>query len=119
MNRLALSLLLTAGLFGLDVTPASAHTSVDRVHVYGDSHRYESRRHDHMPKWLKRDKHFRGWYRHTPLRHYRQLSWNQLYEIYHWERNYFLSRRNHDRHYKRYYDRDDDSDFRREYRRRH
>lgn len=92
MNKLGISLLLAAGLFSLDVLPASAHPHTDRVQVYSDGYRYESRRHHSMPRWLRRDKQFRHWYEHSPLKRYRRIGWNELYDIYRWERRYFSSR---------------------------
>lgn len=103
MNKLGLSLLLAAGLFSLDVSPAAAHEQADRVHVYSDGYRRDARRHQSMPRWLKRDRQFRRWYEHTPLRRYRHIGWNDLYNIYRWERRYFGSRNGHvrDRDYRR------------------
>ena len=97
MKKLTIGLLLAAGLFFVDVTPAEAHSGVERVRGY-DQHVQVSRRHE-MPRWLKRDRHFRHWYRRSPLRHYRQIGWKQLFDIYRWERRYFESR-----YYVDYYD---------------
>jgi hypothetical protein len=91
MNKLGLSLLLAAGLFSLDISPASAHQQGDRVHVYSDGYRYATMRHRSMPRWLRHDRQFRRWYEHTPLNRYRRISWNELYDIYRWERRYFSS----------------------------
>jgi hypothetical protein len=93
MKKLSLALLLAAGLFFIDVSPASAHTGVDRVHVNGYGYRPQLLRGHEMPTWLRRDHRFQHWYRHSPLRHYHQISWNQLLEIYQWERRYFGSHR--------------------------
>ena len=38
-----------------------------------------------MPRWLKRDKGFRHWYRHSPLKRDRRLAWHQLFDIYRFE----------------------------------
>lgn len=102
MNKLASSLLLAAGLFCLDVSPAAAQPHASRVQVYSDGYRYESRRHHSMPKWLKRDRDFRHWYEHSPLKRYHRISWNELYRIYRWESRYFGSRhyRGRDRGYR-------------------
>jgi hypothetical protein len=43
------------------------------------------RRTNDMPRWLKRNKSFRHWMRHSGLRENRRLSWNQLFDIYRWE----------------------------------
>ena len=114
MNKLSVGLLLAAGLFFIDVTPAEAHNGADRSRGYSHGYHFEARRRHEMPLWLKRNKRFRHWYRNTPLRAYRQIRWNQLFEIYRWERRYFRDRhfivhdddrRRHD-HRRRY--RDDD-----------
>jgi hypothetical protein len=91
MNKLTVGLLLAAGFFFADVTPVAAHQGADHGRMYNHGYQFEARRHE-MPVWLKRNKHFRHWYRHSPLRHYRQIRWNKLFEIYRWERRYFGSR---------------------------
>ena len=90
MKKLTITLLLAAGLFFVDVTPAEAHAGAERVRVY-DRHVQFVRRHE-MPRSLQRDRQFRHWYRGSPLRHYRQIGWKQLFDIYRWERRYFGSR---------------------------
>ena len=115
MNKLSVAVLLAASLLFLDVSPAAAHQGVDRARMHGHSYQFEARRYYEMPRWLKRNTRFRHWYRHSPLKRYRQISWNQLYEIYRWERRYFRTRaygayddsgRRRDRAHRRY--RDDD-----------
>jgi hypothetical protein len=90
MSKLTIGLLLAAGLFLANVTPAEAHSGLERTRIH-DQHVQTVRRHD-MPRWLKRDRQFRHWYRRSPLRRYAQISWIQLFEIYRWERHYFGSR---------------------------
>ncbi|MDJ0910728.1 MAG: hypothetical protein QNI99_16130 [Woeseiaceae bacterium] len=94
MNKLSVGLLLAAGLFFIDVTPAAAHHVADNVRVqgYGHGHYVEFRRRHEMPRWLRRNHDFRHWYRRSPLSDYPQISWRQLYDIYSWERRYFESR---------------------------
>lgn len=89
MNKLSVGLLLAAGLFFIDVTPAAAHQVADDVRVYGDRYHAEFGRRHEMPRWLRRNPDFRHWYRRTPLAGYRRITWNQLFEIYRWERRYF------------------------------
>lgn len=93
MNKLSVGVLLAASLFFLDVSPAAAHPGADHARAYGHAYHFEQRRRHEMPRWLKRNRDFRHWYRHTPLRHYREFRWRQLFEIYRWERQYF--RANH------------------------
>lgn len=98
MNKLSVGLLLAASLFLIDVTPAAAHQEINRVSVYGERHHAEHRYQRAMPRWLKRDRQFRRWYRHTPLKRFHRLNWRQLYEIYSWERAYFSQPRRRYRH---------------------
>jgi hypothetical protein len=67
---------------------ASAH---DRSHDrYASPHHQHViiHREPHMPRWLRRDRGFRAWYRRTALRHDVYLAWPQLFAIYRWERRY-------------------------------
>lgn len=98
MNKLSAALLLATSLFFIDVTPATAHPGahVDRVaeRGYRSDRGYHGgwvRRHE-MPRRLRQNDGFRHWYRRSPLAEYRQISWNQLFQIYRWERRYFERR---------------------------
>ena len=93
MKNLKLGLLLAASVFLIDTTPALAHDAGYKAQRHTQEYRLEDRRRDHMPRWLKRDRRFREWYRHTPLKRYRFIGWHQLYDIYRWERSYFVHRR--------------------------
>lgn len=92
MNKLSVGLLLAASLFVIDVSPAAAHQGAEGARAYNHGHQLENRRHQQMPRWLKRNVRFRDWYRHSPLKRYRQIGWNQLYDVYRWERRYFGGR---------------------------
>ncbi len=106
--------IVAAGLMLMHTPEAAAHPEVRTTRVvpaydvdyrreshsrdYYARNRYEREYYKHkragkMPKWLKKKKSFRRWYRDTPLNRYRFLSWNQLYDIYRWERSYFLYHR--------------------------
>ena len=89
MNKPGIALLLAAGLFLFDVAPAQAHKGYHEVRRDHHGYRVDVRRHDRMPRWLKRDKHFRHWYRRSPLRHRYSISWNELFDIYRWERYHY------------------------------
>ena len=99
MKKLSVGLLLAAGLFFIDVSPAAAHHGGDRVHdrvqdrgYYqepGRGYYHQMLRRHEMPRWLRRNANFRHWYRHSPLRHYRQIGWQELLHIYRAERRYF------------------------------
>ncbi len=92
MNKLSIGLLLAASLFFIDVSPAAAHQGNDGVRGHDRGYQVQVLRRHEMPRWLRRNNDFRHWYRRSPLSGYRQISWNQLFEIYRWERRYFERR---------------------------
>jgi hypothetical protein len=118
MNKLILTTVMACGLLLLESPEAAAHEEsysqqrsqhVDRSDYYrrdaqgrheyrhhGYRHDYHSKhkarkakRESQMPRWLRKDRSFRHWYEHTRLRSDRHISWNQLFDIYRWERFYF------------------------------
>lgn len=103
MNKMMTVAILGSGLLLLDAPQAVAHDDI-RV-SYQLSHYGGHARHvRQMPRWLKRDKAFRHWYKHTRLRRHRHLTWNRLFDIYRWET---IERRKHrraDRYYRHYDD---------------
>ena len=117
MNKVLIATVLACGLLLLESPEAAAHEGkgshsrqVDRDRSDGhrrDSHSrdyysrnaYRSERHDtrhkrakKMPKWLKHDRSFGRWFEYTRLQWNRNLSWNELFDIYRWERSYFKYR---------------------------
>lgn len=95
MNKLMTTALVAGGLMLLNSPEATAHKEVRNVYeppAYYDTHRHvEYRRSTHMPRWLKRNHSFRKWYQHTRLRRDRRLAWDQLYDIYRFERRWGMS----------------------------
>ena len=89
------TLIVIFGLAFAAAPPASAH---DRGYDQYQPRHHHARVHrdGHMPRWLRHDRGFRHWYRHSSLRHDHHLAWWQLYEIYRWQRAY---RHDHDRHH--------------------
>ncbi|MGI9247962.1 MAG: hypothetical protein ACR2QI_03035 [Woeseiaceae bacterium] len=112
MNKIITVALIAGGLLLLDSPEAAAHKEVRNMYqpwahspsAYYPSAQYrvESRRVKHMPRWLKRNKSFRHWYKHTRLRHNRYIAWRQLFDIYRWERTYAGNYRRADRNYNYY-----------------
>ena len=52
-------------------------------------HRYDVfYRTKHMPGWVRKKRHFRHWYAHSPIRFDYRLSWTDVYDVYRWERRY-------------------------------
>lgn len=96
-------LMISGGLFLTMAAPVKAHEAGYYVHDQNDRYYNTYRRRSEMPRWLKRQKAFRHWYRHSRFQRRRALSWARLFEIYQWERRY--TRRYDDR---RHYDRHDD-----------
>ena len=103
MNKVILSTVMACGLLLLDAPEAAAHEQRDSQYratpyqshsrdSYSRDHRRHSyygshyRRTNEMPRWLKRNKSFRHWMRHSGLRENRRLSWHQLFDIYRYDR---------------------------------
>ena len=103
MRIMALLSLSSALLLAIAV-PVNAHEVGYQEYAQKDRYKHSYRRRSEMPRWLKRQKAFRHWYRHSRYQRRRVLSWARLFEIYEWERRY--ARRYDDRrHYDHYYDR--------------
>ena len=110
MNKLITAAVIAGGLMLLNSPEAAAHKEVRNAYQ-PSAHYYahvDVRRAHHMPRWLKRNKGFRHWYRHTPLKRDRRLAWHQLFDIYRFERrfgrNYYRSANYWNDYYARRYD---------------
>jgi hypothetical protein len=101
MKRLIWSLLIASALVLTSVPGASAHGSHYRAYE-----RHYVVRHGHnYPYWLRRNSDFHRWYWHSYYRHDFYLSWDQLFDIYRYERRYHRPYRYYDRRgYDRYRD---------------
>jgi len=88
MNRIWMLAIAAGGLMLLDAPEAAAHKEVRSVHQPSVYYRVEHRRAKHMPYWLKRNKPFVRWYRHSGLKHDRFITWREVFSIYRWERSY-------------------------------
>jgi hypothetical protein len=115
MNKILTVALLAGGLLLLDSPEAAAHKEIRHTYQPSAYYRFETRRAKKMPFWLKRDRSFRRWYKHTRLRRNSYLAWHQLFDIYRWERGYVKRHHRGDSHVNIYY-RDYDRDDRRRYR---
>ena len=71
------------------------NVAIDRK--YRRDYRDSELRHKKMPRWLKRNKGFRHWYRYSPYKRYRQMSWHDIYEVYRWQSDYWRQVRRHRR----------------------
>lgn len=94
MKKMITVALMAGSLLLLDSPEAAAHDEMRLAYYPSTHYRLEYRRTDSMPRWLRHDRSFRKWYRHSRLRHSRYLAWRQLFEIYRWER---VERRKHRR----------------------
>ena len=130
MNKVTIAATLAGSLLLMNAPEAAAHKEVryryDPPAYYHPHDRVEVRRVKHMPRWLKRKHGFRHWYRHTPLKRNRWLTWNELFRIYKWERrwgrHYYRSYNDWNdyfNHRYRHHDRRFDDDHRRDRRHRH
>ena len=103
MNKLMTAALIAGGLMLLHSPEATAHHGV-RDTYHAPAYIYvDHRRADHMPRWLRKDRDFRRWYRHSTLRRDRRLAWFQLYDIYRWERRWGLTHYRADNYWRDYY----------------
>ena len=92
MNRVMTTALIAGGLMLMNSPEAAAHKEGRQTHQPPAYYQYyngvDMRRSKHMPRWLQRNESFRRWYRHTALQRNRRLAWNELFDIYRWERHY-------------------------------
>ena len=101
MKHLLASLVLASGAMLLYAPTAEAHHKhYDKR--YGQHEIYYDR--GYMPRWLRKQRSFRHWYRYTPLKHNYRLDWHELYDIYRWESRYSRARYHH--RYKHRHNRD-------------
>ena len=103
MNKLMTTALIAGGLMLMNSPEAAAHKEVRTVYQPPAYYHFDARRSEHMPRWLKRDHSFRQWYRHTRLKRDRHLAWNQLFDIYRWERRWGKSYYRSDNYWVDYY----------------
>ena len=103
MKKLMTAAVIAGGLMLLNSPEAAAHTEVRNMYQPPAHYSYETRRSNHMPRWLKRDRDFRHWYSRTRLRHDRRLAWFQLYDIFRWERRWGRSYYRSDNYWYDYY----------------
>ena len=95
MNKI----IVAVGIAGLamlaDPSAASAHENGRHAFDHPGSYRVPIARSRAMPFSLRRDPYFLDWYRYTPLRHVRRLTWSQLYEAHRRETRYAKLRWSH------------------------
>jgi len=107
MNKLMTTALVAGGLMLMNSPEAAAHKEVRNVYqpsAYNLPYkRIDERRSHDMPRWLKRDHSFRKWYKRTPLKRDRRLAWNQLFDIYRWERHWGRTYHRSDTYWNDYY----------------
>ena len=103
MNKVMMTALIAGGLMLVNSPEAAAHKEVRHTYQTSAYYHYdynaEVRRSKHMPRWLKRNDSFGRWYKHTQLKRNPRLAWNELFDIYRWERHY---EHRYDRRYRDY-----------------
>jgi hypothetical protein len=106
--NIRVGLIAAAGLFLIfSATSASAHDKHNRDYDRYDDrreyryyatprpHGYRYVRANTMPRWLKQQRQFRSWYKHSRYKRRTALSWERLYDIYVWEIRHQRYRRQH------------------------
>lgn len=81
-------LIASGGLLLTMAAPASARDAGHYDHDRADRNYYYTERQSEMPRWLRRERAFRAWYRRSPNHRRRAMSWDRLYNAYRWERRY-------------------------------
>lgn len=128
MNKLMTAAVVAGGLMLLNSPEAAAHQEARNMYQLPAHYRayayVDVRRPKHMPSWMKRDKGFKYWYRHSSLKRNWRLGWHQLFEIYRFERRFGRTYSRSDNYWNDYYeyrhrDRHHDGDKRRKRRHRH
>ena len=104
MNKLMTAAVIAGGLMLMNSPEAAAHKEVRNLYLPSAYTRIEVRRAGHMPRWLHRHKDFRRWYRHSALRLDPRFAWQDLYEIFRWERRWGVTYYRSE-HHRRDYDR--------------
>ena len=102
MKQVITTILIAGSLMLVDVTPAIAHDGARNVYYPSHQFRVQQKRGKSAPAWLKRDESFKWWYKQTPLKRDKHLSWLELYDVYSWERHYRT--RYSEREYRRHSD---------------
>ena len=88
MFRIIGSLMAVTGLLLGASQVAEAHGTNYRAHNSSGYYQGNFYRKQHMPRWLWNKRSFRHWYFRTPLRFNRRVAWQQLHDVYRWERRY-------------------------------
>ena len=103
---IAATLTMSLAAAAANAHPNHGRDAVDRSYgqVYG--HYQALIRSKHMPRWLRHDKDFRRWYRHSAVRHNPYLPWWKVYRVY--ERRVALRHYRHHDRWRRHSDRYDD-----------
>jgi len=110
MNKVMITALLAGGLMLVNSPEAAAHKEARHTYQPPAHYFYDVHRSKHMPRWLKRNHSFSKWYRHSSLRRNHRVGWDELFDIYRWERRHgYRSDRyyNYERRYRDDYRRDD------------
>lgn len=95
-----ITLLILLGSLAFVAAPQANASGYDQ-NRYDATGRYRAEllRDTKMPRWLRRDKGFRHWYRRSSLQRNYFLAWPQLLEIYRWERRYSQHHRSQHEYY--------------------
>lgn len=97
-HRVALALVLSAGLMLSMMEPAAAH-KVEFRPVVSSNFYYQRMRHGQsfvFPRWLRKDRDFQRWFLRSEYRflngRIRGANWHHLYQQYRYETHYWRKR---------------------------
>jgi hypothetical protein len=92
MKHIISAIIVAGSLLLVDAMPAAAHEVMRNAYDQPGAYRSGERRSKNTPSWLKHNDSFKGWYKRSPLKNNRYVSWSELYQIFWWERSYAARR---------------------------
>ena len=92
MKHTISAIIVAGSLLLVDAMPAAAHEDVRNAYDQLGEHRSGEKRSKTTPSWMKRNDSFKWWYKRSPLKNNRYVSWSELYQIFWWERSYAARR---------------------------
>lgn len=88
MKHIISAIIIAGTLLLVDTAPVAAHETVRNAYDQPGEYRSGIKRSKNTPSWLKHNDSFKWWYKRSPLKNNRYVSWSELYQIFWWERSY-------------------------------
>jgi hypothetical protein len=110
MKHIISAIIIVGTLLLVDAAPAVAHETARNAFDQPGEYRSGVKRSKNTPSWLKHNDSFKWWYKRSPLKNNRYVTWSELYQAFWWERSYasrryLNSKANYDYHSSDWYKR--------------